>query len=164
MSIFSHQIATFLFKRLSLNMIWKEKWRCIPKTKQNMDQTVRDRGKDQIFQSTWQISTNVHNVPKRWFLKANWRHTCSSTVEKRPTLAQNVRSHLVKQEHWGSTWSSTRGRKNTNVRSVERHLVKLYIWNSTCSPTVGRSHTNVHNAIMHLQEQTVLEITPEHIP
>ena len=88
---------------------------------------------------------------------------CSSTVEWRPILAQNVRSRLVKQEYWGSTRSPTLGRNYTNVHNVEIHLVKPETWNSTCSFTVGRSHTNAYSAIMHLHMQAISENTSEHI-
>ena len=45
------------------------------------------------------------------------------TAERRPTLAQNVRSHLEKQERCGGTLLLTLGRKYINVQNAENHLV-----------------------------------------
>ena len=88
---------------------------------------------------------------------------CSATVEWRPTLAQNVRSPLVKQETWRRTCWPTQGRKYTNVQNVEIHFIDVETWNSTCSSTVGRSHTSAHNAIIHQHIQVPSEFTSKHI-
>ena len=50
-------------------------------------------------------------------------------VEWRPSLAQNVRSHLVKQKIWVGTWSPELGKKHTSVQNAEICLRKLEIWN-----------------------------------
>ena len=72
------------------------------------------------------------------------------TEERKYTIVQDARSHLVDQKFWRGVWRPTTGKGYLIVFSARSHLVLLDTWISICSPIAEKRCKFAQNARSYL--------------
>ena len=74
----------------------------------------------------------------------------SDTEERKYTIVQDARTHLVDQKFWRGVWRPTTGKGYLIVFSARSHLVLLDTWISICSPIAEKRCKFAQNARSYL--------------
>ena len=72
------------------------------------------------------------------------------TKERKETIVQDARRHLVDQKSWRGVWRPTTGKGYLIVFSARSHLVLLDTWISICSPIGEKRCKSAQNARSYL--------------